>query len=164
MVCVAALDGLDALVCEPTPPRLGGDADDGELLLLVKDGDEAAFARLARRYHSYAELLTFDYFLHGGDRDDLIQVGLVAIWEAAGNYRPERAKSGPQVWVESYIARRIIGTIKHARFARHRTLNQAASLDAPVEESSPAASEAPCRTPTEMDGRQLLRQALRNLG
>lgn len=76
------------------------------------------------------------FFLNGGDRDDLIQYGLMGLYEAIRDYRTDR-ESSFRNFAELCITRRMITAIKADNRHKAKLLNDAVSLSAPP----PGASE-----------------------
>ena len=64
------------------------DLTDGELIDLHKKGDIDAFPALFDRYRQMIRGLSSSYFLVGGDRDDLMQEGMLGLLKAVNTYNP----------------------------------------------------------------------------
>jgi RNA polymerase sporulation-specific sigma factor len=62
------------------------------------------------------------YFLAGGDSEDLIQEGLIGLFKAVRDYRPEREASF-RSFAELCVTRQIITAIKTAARNKHSPLN-----------------------------------------
>src|SRR3954449_13567795 len=77
----------------PTKAQAQLQLDDGYLLALAKQGSHDAYDRLMRRYASFVRLKASSYFLVGGDAEDLIQEGLVGLYKAIRDFRPDRESS-----------------------------------------------------------------------
>ena len=104
-------------------------ADDLFLIALAKSGDLTACERLVRRYHGFVRLKASSYFLAGGDADDLLQEGLVGLYKAIRDYRPDR-ESSFRNFAELCITRQIITAVKTATRNKHTPLNQYVSFSA----------------------------------
>lgn len=96
--------------------------DDHYLIALAKQGSPDAYDRLVKRYHSFVRLKASSYFLIGGDGEDLIQEGLVGLYKAIRDYRPER-ESSFRNFAELCITRQIITAVKTATRNKHTPLN-----------------------------------------
>jgi RNA polymerase sporulation-specific sigma factor len=96
--------------------------DDSYLIALAKQGSPDAYDRLVRRYYSFVRLKASSYFLVGGDSEDLIQEGLVGLYKAIRDYRPER-ESSFRNFAELCITRQIITAVKTATRNKHTPLN-----------------------------------------
>ena len=81
----------------PTKSQAQVQLDDGYLLALAKQGSADAYDRLVRRYCSFVRLKASSYFLIGGDSEDLIQEGLVGLYKAIRDFRPDRESLVPQL-------------------------------------------------------------------
>lgn len=104
---------------------------DEALVSQFQTGESACFEALFSRYDSWIRRLASRYFLIGGDRDDLLQIGRIALWQAALRY--QESKGLPfRDWTRVIIRRHMTDVIKHS--ARHSTsvLDHALSLDAPA--------------------------------
>jgi RNA polymerase sporulation-specific sigma factor len=104
-------------------------ADDLFLIALAKSGDLTACERLVRRYYGFVRLKASSYFLAGGDADDLLQEGLVGLYKAIRDYRPDR-ESSFRNFAELCITRQIITAVKTATRNKHTPLNQYVSFSA----------------------------------
>jgi RNA polymerase sporulation-specific sigma factor len=101
--------------------------DDEYLVALAKQGKIHAEDRLVRRYHGFVRLKASSYFLIGGESDDLIQEGLVGLYKAIRDYRPER-ESSFRNFAELCITRQIITAVKTATRNKHTPLNSYVSF------------------------------------
>jgi RNA polymerase sporulation-specific sigma factor len=101
--------------------------DDCHLVALAKQGSSEAYDRLVRRYYGFVRLKASSYFLAGGDSDDLIQEGLVGLYKAVRDYRPDR-ESSFRNFAELCITRQIITAVKTATRNKHAPLNQYVSF------------------------------------
>ena len=103
--------------------------DDGYLLALAKQGNPDAYDRLVRRYYAFVRLKASSYFLLGGDSEDLIQEGLVGLYKAIRDFRPDR-ESSFRNFAELCITRQIITAVKTATRNKHTPLNGYVSFSA----------------------------------
>ena len=101
--------------------------DDEYLVALAKQDATHATDKLVRRYHGFVRLKASSYFLIGGDSDDLIQEGLVGLFKAIRDYRPER-ESSFRNFAELCITRQIITAVKTATRNKHTPLNSYVSF------------------------------------
>ena len=74
----------------PTKAQAQVQVEDSYLLALARQGSHDAYDRLVRRYASFVRLKASSYFLVGGDSEDLIQEGLVGLYKAIRDFRPDR--------------------------------------------------------------------------
>ena len=96
--------------------------EDGYLIALAKQGSADAYDRIVRRYYGFVRLKASSYFLAGGDADDLIQEGLVGLYKAVRDFRPDR-ESSFRNFAELCITRQIITAVKTATRNKHTPLN-----------------------------------------
>ncbi|UJA20685.1 RNA polymerase sporulation sigma factor SigH [Thermoleophilia bacterium SCSIO 60948] len=101
--------------------------DDHYLVTLAKQGSPDAYERLVRRYRSFVRLKASSYFLLGGDSEDLIQEGLVGLYKAIRDFRPDR-ESSFRNFAELCVTRQIITAVKTASRNKHAPLNQCVSF------------------------------------
>jgi RNA polymerase sporulation-specific sigma factor len=101
--------------------------DDEYLVALAKDGRSDAYDQIVRRYRRFVRVKASSYFLLGGDADDLIQEGLLGLFKAVRDYKPER-ESSFRGFAELCITRQIITAVKTATRNKHTPLNQYVSF------------------------------------
>ena len=97
----------------------------------IHDGNTDALDFLIRKYLSFVRLKGRSYFLIGGDREDIIQEGMIGLYKAIRDFRPDRFSSF-KGFAELCITRQIITAIKTATRQKHIPLNSSISLDRPV--------------------------------
>jgi RNA polymerase sporulation-specific sigma factor len=96
--------------------------EDLQLVLKARNGDRGALDALIRRYTSFVRLKASSYFLVGGDSDDLIQEGLIGLYKAVRDFRPDKETSF-RSFAELCVTRQIITAIKTATRYKHAPLN-----------------------------------------
>jgi len=101
--------------------------DDEFLVALAKRGRNDAYDQLVRRYRRFVRVKSSSYFLLGGDADDLMQEGMLGLFKAIRDYRPER-ESSFRGFAELCITRQIITAVKTATRNKHTALNQYVSF------------------------------------
>jgi RNA polymerase sigma-H factor len=101
--------------------------DDEYLVALAKQGRSEAYDQIVRRYRRFVRVKASSYFLLGGDSDDLIQEGLLGLFKAVRDYKPEREASF-RGFAELCITRQIITAVKTATRNKHTPLNQYVSF------------------------------------
>ncbi|MDR2157681.1 MAG: sigma-70 family RNA polymerase sigma factor [Clostridiales Family XIII bacterium] len=102
------------------------------LCKLAGDGDEVALERLFRIYRDVIKSKANLYFLMGGDKDDLIQEGMIGLFGAIMNYREEREASF-RTFADLCIGRQMITAVKSADRLKHSPLNSSVSIHNPAE-------------------------------
>ncbi|MEY2475080.1 MAG: polymerase sporulation-specific sigma factor [Actinomycetota bacterium] len=100
---------------------------DDELVARFREGDTDALNVLLERYRRFARAKARGYFLIGADSDDIEQEGMIGLYKAARDFRPERQASF-RAFAELCITRQVITAIKTATRQKHQPLNQYVSI------------------------------------
>jgi RNA polymerase sporulation-specific sigma factor len=100
---------------------------DTDLVARFHDGDSEALGILLERYRRFARAKARGYFLVGADSDDIEQEGMIGLFKAARDFRPERQASF-RAFAELCITRQVITAIKTATRQKHQPLNQYVSI------------------------------------
>jgi RNA polymerase sporulation-specific sigma factor len=118
-------------------PRSTVETTDEALVERGQRGDEGALSLLFDRYRRFAQAKAKGYFIAGGDLDDLEQEGMIGLFKAVRDFRPEREASFP-AFAELCVTRHVISAVKTATRQKHRPLNQYVPLG-----ELPAADDLP---------------------
>ena len=110
-----------------TAQKTKRELEDLQLVMRVRNGDEGAREQLIRRYTSFVRMKASSYFLAGGEGDDLIQEGLIGLWKAVRDFRPDKETSF-RSFAELCVTRQIITAIKTATRFKHQALNSYVSF------------------------------------
>src|SRR5205809_246840 len=110
-----------------TAQKAQRELEDLQLVLRARNGDSVAMDALMRRYTGFVRLKASSYFLAGGDSEDLIQEGLVGLYKAVRDFRPDKETSF-RSFAELCVTRQIITAIKTATRFKHAPLNQYVSF------------------------------------
>jgi RNA polymerase sporulation-specific sigma factor len=105
-----------------TPEKAQRELEDLQLVLKARNGSQAALDGLLRRYTGFVRLKASSYFLAGGDADDLIQEGMIGLYKAVRDFRPDKETSF-RSFAELCVTRQIITAIKTATRFKHAPLN-----------------------------------------
>jgi RNA polymerase sporulation-specific sigma factor len=100
---------------------------DDELVARFREGDTDSLNVLLERYRRFARAKARGYFLIGADSDDIEQEGMIGLYKAARDFRPERQASF-RAFAELCITRQVITAIKTATRQKHQPLNQYVSI------------------------------------
>src|SRR6058998_1459382 len=119
-----------------SPQKVQRELEDLQLVLKARNGNQGALDALIRRYTSFVRLKASSYFLVGGDSDDLIQEGLIGLYKAVRDFRPDKETSF-RSFAELCVTRQIITAIKTATRYKHAPLNTYVSFS-----HTPAGQEA----------------------
>jgi len=96
--------------------------EDLQLVLKARNGRQDALDELLRRYAGFVRLKASSYFLAGGDADDLVQEGMIGLYKAVRDFRPDKETSF-RSFAEICVTRQIITAIKSATRFKHGPLN-----------------------------------------
>lgn len=110
-----------------------GEMTDCETVERAQQGDKAASEFLLYKYRNLVRTRVKPYFLVGAEKDDLLQVGMIGLWQAIIDFRPERAFSF-SAFAKVCITRHIITAIKTATRQKQMPLNRSLSLESPGED------------------------------
>lgn len=105
--------------------------DDETLVRLSQEGDSKAQDILIRRYKNLVKGKSRAYFLMGADKEDIVQEGMIGLFKAIRDYRPDKVASFKS-FAEMCVKRQIITAIKTAARQKHMPLNSYVSLNKPV--------------------------------
>jgi RNA polymerase sporulation-specific sigma factor len=105
-----------------SPQKAQRELEDLQLVLKARNGSDTALDTLIRRYTPFVRLKASAYFLVGGANDDLIQEGLIGLYKAVRDFRPDKETSF-RSFAELCVTRQIITAIKTATRFKHSPLN-----------------------------------------
>ncbi len=108
---------------EPVPR----DFSDDDLVALFHQGHFEAVELLLERYRRFARAKARRYFLIGADFDDIEQEGMIGLFKAVRDFRPDR-QSSFRAFAELCVTRQILTAIKTSTRQKHQPLNQYVSL------------------------------------
>lgn len=101
---------------------------DEQLVAMAQKGDLDAEEFLIEKYKELVKKRAHLYFIVGGDRDDVIQEGMIGIFKAIKSY--EGGKNATfKTHVETCIKGQIFNAIKGANRMKHQPLNDSISID-----------------------------------
>jgi RNA polymerase sporulation-specific sigma factor len=112
------------------------DLADKEIVDRAQRGDESASEFLLYKYRNLVRTKVKSYFLVGAEKEDLLQVGMIGLWQAIVDFRCDKAISFP-AFAKVCIQRHIITAIKTATRQKQMPLNTSLSLESPSEDSGP---------------------------
>ena len=98
---------------------------------LVHNGDSPALEYLIYKYKNFVRVKARSYFLIGADREDIIQEGMIGLYKAIRDFRPDKLSSF-RAFAELCVTRQIITAIKTATRQKHIPLNSYVSLNKPI--------------------------------
>lgn len=103
---------------------------DEELILRFKNGESEILDYLMEKYKDMVRKKARAMFLIGGDNDDLIQEGMIGLFKAIRDYRPEKESSFYH-FAELCISRQMYTAIEASNRKKHAPLNSYVSLSEP---------------------------------
>lgn len=104
---------------------------DEEIVEYAGAGDLNAQEYLINKYKNFVRSKARTYFLLGGDKEDLIQEGMIGMYKAIRDFRSDKLSSF-RAFAELCITRQIITAIKTATRQKHIPLNSYVSLNKPI--------------------------------
>ena len=101
---------------------------DEELIEIIKAGDEQAFDYLINKYKELVNIKVSKYFIIGAEREDIVQEGLIGLFKAIKDYKPDMQNSFKS-FANMCIERQLITAIKTSNRQKHMPLNSYLSLN-----------------------------------
>lgn len=102
---------------------------DNELIVLAQKGELFAEEILAKRYSMLVRICARQFFLVGGEPEDLIQEGMLGLLSAIRKY-DVCGEASFKTYAERCIHNRLVSTIEGANRLKNAPLNQGVSLEA----------------------------------
>ena len=102
------------------------DASELKILMKAKAGDNESFEILLKKYEKYIYMNTKDYFLADGEREDLVQEGIIGLLKGIKSYDSEREASF-KTFVIMCMRRQIITAIKSSNSKKNRFISLSGS-------------------------------------
>ena len=104
---------------------------DEQVVLLAQAADGDALEYLLNKYKNFVRTKARSYFLIGADHEDIVQEGMIGLYKAIRDFKPERLASF-RAFAELCVTRQIITAIKTATRQKHIPLNSYVSLNKPI--------------------------------
>ena len=104
---------------------------DEQIVEMSHHGDSSAEEYLLDKYKNFVRSKARSYFLVGADHEDIVQEGMIGLYKAIRDYRPDKLSSF-RAFAELCITRQIITAIKTATRQKHIPLNSYVSLNKPL--------------------------------
>jgi len=112
--------------------RFAGLSDE-EIVAQAQQHDDAAVEYLLYKYKNFVRSKARSYFLIGADHEDIVQEGMIGLFKAFRDFRPDKLASF-HAFAEICVTRQIITAIKTATRQKHIPLNSYVSLNKPIYE------------------------------
>lgn len=97
----------------------------------IRSGSAAACDALIAKYKSLVRAKARAYFITGGDKDDIIQEGMIGLFKAIREFDPEKGIPF-RVFAEICVSRQILSAVKAGARQKHIPLNSSLPLGRPV--------------------------------
>ena len=104
------------------------EADDNTLIRAYRNGDADAAEILMNRYKQMVRSTARELYLVGGDREDLLQEGMLGLFKAIRQYDPDREASF-STFAGMLVSRQMYTAIEASRRKKHHALNSSISLN-----------------------------------
>lgn len=107
---------------------------DEQLVQMAKEGSLTAEEFIISKYKEDIKKKAHLYYIVGGDRDDVIQEGMIGIFKAIKSF-DESKEASFRTHMEQCVRGQIFNAIKKANRLKHQPLNQSISIDGDDEEA-----------------------------
>jgi RNA polymerase sporulation-specific sigma factor len=104
---------------------------DEEIVTMAQEADGTALEYLLNKYKNFVRSKARSYFLIGADHEDIVQEGMIGLYKAIRDFKPDKLSSF-RAFAELCITRQIITAIKTATRQKHIPLNSYVSLNKPL--------------------------------
>lgn len=104
---------------------------DEDIIALIRDNDPDAMDYMLNRYKNLVRKKAKALYLIGGDKDDLIQEGMIGLYKAIRDYNPDKFNAFHN-FADLCISRQIYSAIKASNRKKNLPLNTYVSLYAPA--------------------------------
>jgi len=104
---------------------------DEEIVVEAKSGSIRAQEYLISKYQNFVKAKAKSYFLIGADKEDIYQEGMIGLYKAIRDFKPDKLASF-KAFAELCVTRQIITAIKTATRQKHIPLNTYVSLNKPI--------------------------------
>ena len=99
-----------------------------DALMQAKAGNAEAVYKVLKEYKYLAVTIARKYYLLGGEKDDLIQEGMMGLFNAISSYDADKNVAF-KTYASRLVERNIISAIRHSVSGKHQVLNDSVSLD-----------------------------------
>lgn len=104
---------------------------DEEIVSLAQRGDRRASEYITTKYMPYVRNKSRAYFLVGGEVEDIMQEGLIGLYEAVKDYSADK-QAAFKTFMDICVTRQIMTALKAASRQKHIPLNTYISLNKPM--------------------------------
>lgn len=103
---------------------------DEQTVLLSQQGNSRATDYILNKYTNFVRAKARTYYLTGGDKEDIIQEGMIGLFKAVRDFKSNSASF--RSFAELCITRQIITAVKTSTRLKHKPLSNYISLSKPV--------------------------------
>ncbi|MEG0075674.1 MAG: sigma-70 family RNA polymerase sigma factor [Eubacterium sp.] len=139
---------------------------DLDLVKKAQSGDKEALVEIIQKYRVVVTQKARPYYLIGGDQEDLIQEGMIALLNAVWNYKVNRGTTF-RTFAALCIENRIKTVVTTANRPKYSPLNQSISLYEPISEEYPEVvlmDQLAAESYPEPDETLIAREAVEHIG
>ncbi len=115
---------------------------DDELLELINKKDTDALDFLICKYKDLVNSKVNKYFIIGAEKEDIVQEGLIGLYKAIKDYKPDKQNSFKS-FANLCIERQLITAIKSSNRQKHMPLNSYLSLNMTAFENEDGNNDTP---------------------
>ena len=108
---------------------------ENDIISMAKSGNEKAMTFIMEKYKSLVRQKTRPFFLSGGDKDDLVQEGMIGLFKAVRDFDSGRDASF-FTFADLCISRQMYTAVQASRRQKHIPLNTYISLYATARENA----------------------------
>ena len=108
---------------------------DEQVVSIAQGGNEEALDFILHKFRPQVARKANSYFLAGADKDDIIQEGMIGLFKAVRDFKPDK-DAAFRSFAELCITRQIITAVKSASRLKHSPLNSYISLDKPIQDDN----------------------------
>ncbi len=101
---------------------------DETLVSLAQGGDKSAEAEILLRYRNLVRFYARKFFLVGGETEDLIQEGMIGLYQAIGGFKQEGENRSFKKFASLCVWRQIIDAVKKAAGKKNEPLKDYVSI------------------------------------
>ncbi|HOK54444.1 MAG TPA: RNA polymerase sporulation sigma factor SigH [Armatimonadota bacterium] len=129
-----AVQGNSTVIKDRVADCYYANMSDQEIVEIAQAGMQSAAEYLLYKYRSLVRTKVRSYFLLGAEKEDLLQIGMIGLWQAILDYRADKDISFLS-FARICIERHVITAIKTATRQKQAPLNTSVSLEYPSDDS-----------------------------
>ena len=107
---------------------------DEQVVFLAQDGDKGAIDFIVGKYKGFVEIRSIPYFMAGGEREDLVQEGLIGLYKAIKSYSKDK-NANFKTFAEICVVRQMISAVKSSTRKKNSPLNHYISIHTSEDEA-----------------------------